>query len=108
LVTVSAKLSACQWHHVKYVSPQDHVGVVRALLDANLVPRVIAGTSAGGLIAALMCTRSDEELRLLLDPRLADNMYVSSFNSGGRLIIASVRHARSPLASGGMHSFRVE
>ncbi|KAF8592347.1 patatin-domain-containing protein [Ramaria rubella] len=51
-----------------------HFGVVRALLDANLMPRVIAGTSAGGLIAALICTRSDEELKLLLSPKLADNI----------------------------------
>jgi predicted acylesterase/phospholipase RssA len=54
----------------------DHVGVVKALLDADVLPRVIAGTSAGGLIAALTCTRSDEELKLLLSPKLADNMYV--------------------------------
>ncbi|KAF8529014.1 patatin-domain-containing protein [Hysterangium stoloniferum] len=51
-----------------------HVGVVRALLDANLLPRVVAGTSAGGLIAALVCTRSDEELRQLLVPRLANKI----------------------------------
>ncbi|RDB22700.1 hypothetical protein Hypma_010146 [Hypsizygus marmoreus] len=48
-----------------------HVGVVRAFLDAGLLPRVVAGTSAGGLIAALVCTRTDEELKLLLVPQLA-------------------------------------
>jgi hypothetical protein len=46
-------------------------GVVRALLDANLLPRVIAGTSAGALVAALVCTRTDAELRRLLVPKLA-------------------------------------
>ncbi|KIJ56666.1 hypothetical protein M422DRAFT_22815 [Sphaerobolus stellatus SS14] len=51
-----------------------HVGVVRALLDANLIPRVVTGTSAGGLIAALVCTRSDEELKQLLVPQLADRI----------------------------------
>jgi predicted acylesterase/phospholipase RssA len=35
----------------------DHCGVVKALLDEALLPRVITGTSAGGLIAALCCTR---------------------------------------------------
>ena len=49
----------------------DHIGVVKAFLDAGLLPRVIAGTSAGGLIAALVCTRTDEELKLLLVPDLA-------------------------------------
>ncbi|KAJ7507844.1 patatin-domain-containing protein [Mycena galericulata] len=48
-----------------------HVGVVKAFLDAALMPRVLSGTSAGGLIAALCCTRTDAELRLLLVPELA-------------------------------------
>ncbi|TFK75876.1 patatin-domain-containing protein, partial [Pluteus cervinus] len=48
-----------------------HVGVARAFLDANLLPRVVTGTSAGGLIAALVCTRTDDELRALLAPQLA-------------------------------------
>ncbi|KAI6119316.1 acyl transferase/acyl hydrolase/lysophospholipase [Pisolithus croceorrhizus] len=43
-----------------------HFGVVKAFLDAGLLPRVITGTSAGGLIAALVCTRTDAELRTLL------------------------------------------
>ncbi|KAF9485321.1 patatin-domain-containing protein [Pholiota conissans] len=48
-----------------------HFGVVKAFLDAGLLPRVITGTSAGGLIAALVCTRTDEELKILLVPGLA-------------------------------------
>lgn len=52
----------------------DHVGVVKAFLDAGLLPRVITGTSAGGLIAALVCTRTDDELKLLLVPELANRI----------------------------------
>lgn len=48
-----------------------HFGVVKAFLDTGLLPRVITGTSAGGLIAALVCTRTDAELRTLLTPELA-------------------------------------
>ena len=51
-----------------------HIGVVRALLDANLLPKVVTGTSAGGLIAALTCTRTDQELREMLVPALADRI----------------------------------
>ncbi|KAG9048285.1 hypothetical protein FS837_000348 [Tulasnella sp. UAMH 9824] len=51
-----------------------HLGVVRAFLDAKMLPRVIAGTSAGGLIAALVCTHTDEELETLLVPKLADHI----------------------------------
>lgn len=53
------------------VGNPDHVGVVKAFLDAGLLPRVIAGTSAGGLVAALVGTRTDEELKALLVPELA-------------------------------------
>lgn len=49
----------------------DHFGVVKAFVDAGLLPRVITGTSAGGIIAALACTRTDSELRQLLIPELA-------------------------------------
>ncbi|WWC73532.1 uncharacterized protein I206_107504 [Kwoniella pini CBS 10737] len=51
-----------------------HFGVVKAFLDADLLPRVITGTSAGGLIASLLCTRTDDELRELLVPELADKI----------------------------------
>ena len=48
--------------------------MVKAFLDAGLLPRVITGTSAGGLIAALVCTRTEEELKLLLVPELANRI----------------------------------
>lgn len=48
-----------------------HFGIVKALLDNDLLPRIVSGTSGGGLIAALTCTRSDEELKKLLVPELA-------------------------------------
>ncbi|KAF9075771.1 patatin-domain-containing protein [Rhodocollybia butyracea] len=52
-----------------------HFGVVKAFFDAKgLLPRVITGTSAGGLIAALVCTRTNEELKLILVPELANRL----------------------------------
>ncbi|BGO93196.1 hypothetical protein NBRC10512_007551 [Rhodotorula toruloides] len=51
-----------------------HFGVIRALLDQNLLPRVITGTSAGAIIAAFCCTRTDAELRQLITPTLADRI----------------------------------
>lgn len=57
-----------------YFLHTDHFGVVKAFLDQNLLPRVISGTSAGGLVAALVCTRTDEELKELLVPELADRI----------------------------------
>ncbi|KAF7301676.1 Patatin-like phospholipase domain-containing protein [Mycena indigotica] len=63
-----------------------HTGVVKAFLDNGLLPRVITGTSAGGLIAALCCTRTDAELKELLVPQLADKITAceESFSVWGR------------------------
>lgn len=40
-----------------------HLGVIKALLDRGVLPKVITGTSAGSLIASIACTRTDEELQ---------------------------------------------
>ncbi|KAG0227362.1 hypothetical protein BGX31_007016 [Mortierella sp. GBA43] len=48
-----------------------HLGVVRALLQAGVLPTVITGTSAGALMAALVGCRTDEELNEVLVPELA-------------------------------------
>ena len=40
-----------------------HCGVVKALLNADLLPNVISGASAGSIITAMLGTRTDEELK---------------------------------------------
>ncbi|KLO15690.1 patatin-domain-containing protein [Schizopora paradoxa] len=55
-----------------------HFGVLKAFVDANMLPRVVTGTSAGGLVAALACTRTDAELKKLLVPELADRLTACS------------------------------
>ncbi|TCD69689.1 hypothetical protein EIP91_006706 [Steccherinum ochraceum] len=51
-----------------------HFGVVKAFLDAGILPRVISGTSAGGLVAAVVCCYTDAELRELLVPELVTRL----------------------------------
>lgn len=48
-----------------------HFGVVKALLDNGVLPEIITGTSGGALVAGLVTTRTDDELRQLLVPALA-------------------------------------
>lgn len=43
-----------------------HVGVLKALFEAQLLPRIISGASAGSIVCAVMCTRTDEEIPLLI------------------------------------------
>ncbi|CAM0136842.1 hypothetical protein VKS41_007423 [Umbelopsis sp. WA50703] len=59
-----------------------HLGVIKALFDRRLLPSVITGTSAGGLIAALIGTRTDAELAQVLVPGLSRRItacYESTF-----------------------------
>lgn len=51
-----------------------HFGVAKALLDASLLPDVITGTSGGALVAALVATRTNDELRKILVPALAHHI----------------------------------
>lgn len=51
-----------------------HFGVVKALLDNNVLPEIITGTSGGALVAALVATRTDSELKQLLVPALAEKI----------------------------------
>jgi len=44
-----------------------HIGVVKALHDANLLPRIISGASAGSIVAAIVCSKNDSELKDALD-----------------------------------------
>lgn len=39
-----------------------HIGVVKALLENNLLPNVISGSSAGSLVTAVIGTHTDKEL----------------------------------------------
>lgn len=47
-----------------------HCGVVKSLLEHDLVPEVFSGASAGSIIAALLGTRTDEELKEIMQPEL--------------------------------------
>ena len=44
-----------------------HLGVAKALVEQGLLPAVISGASAGGLVAAAVCTRTDDELREMFE-----------------------------------------
>lgn len=46
-----------------------HAGVIKVLLEQNLLPRVISGASAGSLIAAIVCTHRREQLLQAFEPR---------------------------------------
>lgn len=51
-----------------------HIGVVKTLFEHGFLPRIISGSSVGSIIASIISTRSDDELKELFS---ADNMGVS-------------------------------
>ena len=44
-----------------------HAGVIKALLEEDLLPRVISGSSVGSVYAGFICTKTDSELWDLLE-----------------------------------------
>jgi TAG lipase / steryl ester hydrolase / phospholipase A2 / LPA acyltransferase len=44
-----------------------HSGVVKCLLENNLLPRIISGSSAGSIVASVLCVKTDEELPAALE-----------------------------------------
>lgn len=54
-----------------------HLGVVSALQRERLLPRIIAGTSAGSIVAAAVCSRRDDELTELIEvtgPKMLESL----------------------------------
>ncbi|TPX35063.1 hypothetical protein SmJEL517_g02371 [Synchytrium microbalum] len=39
-----------------------HLGVLKALHEAKLLPKIVSGSSVGSLIAGILCVRTDEEI----------------------------------------------
>ncbi|KAJ9491148.1 hypothetical protein VN97_g2110 [Penicillium thymicola] len=59
-----------------------HIGVLKALYEANIIPRIISGASAGSIVCAVFCTRTDDELPALLDTYVHGDFDV--FNEKGQ------------------------
>ena len=53
-----------------------HIGVIRALWQANLLPNIISGASAGAIVAAVVGAHADSEMEEVLERFLASDMAV--------------------------------
>jgi TAG lipase/steryl ester hydrolase/phospholipase A2/LPA acyltransferase len=45
----------------------NHIGVVASLWKARLLPRIISGASAGSIVCAVLCTKTDTEIPDVLE-----------------------------------------
>ncbi|KAK6091443.1 hypothetical protein MT418_008039 [Batrachochytrium dendrobatidis] len=56
----------------------NHLGVIKALLEQGLLPKMITGTSAGSFIGAMVAVRTDDELKKeILVPEVANRIRFS-------------------------------
>lgn len=44
-----------------------HIGVLKAMFEADLLPRIISGASAGSIVCSVLCTRTDAEIPSVLE-----------------------------------------
>jgi TAG lipase/steryl ester hydrolase/phospholipase A2/LPA acyltransferase len=44
----------------------NHIGVLKALWEQKLLPRIVSGSSAGSIVCAVLCTKTDEEIPQVL------------------------------------------
>ena len=45
----------------------NHIGVLKTLWEARLLPRIISGASAGSIVSAVLCTQTDEQIPELIE-----------------------------------------
>ena len=45
----------------------NHIGVVKTLWHARLLPRIISGSSAGSIVCAVLCAKTDDEVPVMLE-----------------------------------------
>jgi predicted acylesterase/phospholipase RssA len=57
-----------------------HLGVLKAMFDERLLPKVVSGSSAGSIMAAVLGTHSDQELLDIFHP---EYLYVEAFRTVG-------------------------
>ncbi|MDP3294675.1 MAG: DUF3336 domain-containing protein [Nevskia sp.] len=70
-----------------------HLGVIKALFEHNVLPRVISGSSAGAIIAGMVGTRTDEELPAIFDP---ESMNLQAFQTVSLRQVLSGRALMDP------------
>ncbi|KAK3701688.1 Lipase 5 [Vermiconidia calcicola] len=69
-----------------------HIGVLKALSKAGRLPRIICGSSAGAIVCAVLCTRTDEELPKILDEFLHGDLAVFVAEHESNNLLARLLH----------------
>ena len=71
-----------------------HLGVAKGLYDAKMLPKVICGSYIGALIAALICTKSTEELDKVFSEAKVNLDCFENQGSFKRKLLRILKHGR--------------
>ena len=68
----------------------NHVGVVKSMWQAGLLPRIISGASAGSIVCAVLCTRVDEEIPEVIETFPYGDMDVFDDSTNPETVFAKI------------------
>ena len=71
-----------------------HAGVVLAMLRNGLLPKILTGASAGAIVAAIVCSKSDEELDKITDSGMLNMKIYKAKEARNLFTVLSVRFRR--------------
>ncbi|KAK7701963.1 Lipase 5 [Botryosphaeria dothidea] len=69
----------------------NHIGVIKTLWETNLLPRIISGASAGSIVCAVLCTRTDAEMPAVLDEFCYGDLDVFEKEGEGGILTKAAR-----------------
>jgi len=68
----------------------NHIGVVKCLWELKLLPRIISGSSAGSIVCAVLCSRTDDEIPAVLHEFCYGDLEVFSRGDGDGSFVRQV------------------
>lgn len=68
MTTLNFHNSSYSAYNLTFMKGCYHFGVIKSLFEQDALPHIISGTSAGSVLAAMICTRTDDEIRQDLTP----------------------------------------
>ncbi len=75
-----------------------HAGVIKVLWEQKLLPKIISGSSAGSIVAAMVCTRTDKETHFLMDPTQINYNFFERENEKGKLFLKVSRFLKDGIS----------
>ncbi len=70
-----------------------HVGVIRALAEAELLPSILSGSSGGAIVGSIVATHSDKELTQLMRPEYFLDRIPKDSNQRSEALVAQLEES---------------